>query len=120
MRNSSKQIVKKLRRVSQFLRLNFFQTVGVRHAARSATNWERRGWLIDTMTVDVVPYRWLKYAFLIPAAAVGGRIFSTTGSWLFAAQWDVFAYLVCWALVKPVEWIGELLVRGMLLFLPSE
>jgi hypothetical protein len=77
-----------------------------------------RAWLLDTLTTEKVPYKALVYVFLIPSSLYGGWMFAATGSWLTAIQWDFWVYVVLWALVKPVEWIGECITRLLLWFLP--
>jgi hypothetical protein len=78
-----------------------------------------RDWLIDTLTdEEAIPYDKLKFAFLIPSSILGGFIFAASGSWIQAIKYDFWMYLICWALVKPVVWIGEVVTRVILWLLP--
>lgn len=73
-----------------------------------------RDWLIDTVTVEVAPPRYLKFLLLIPSSLYGGWMFANSGSWLTAVQWDFWAYLALWALSKVAEGVAAALVKTIL------
>jgi hypothetical protein len=77
-------------------------------------------WLIEALTVERLPYRWLMFAFVFPSSIYGGVMYAHSGSWLTAIQWDITIYCALWLIVKPAEWVGEKIARAMLWFIPIE
>lgn len=78
-----------------------------------------KDWLIDTISIEVVPSPVIPYALLLLSSFAGGWIFAHSGNWIYAIVADAFAYGALWFGIRPlVEWIGEGMVKLVLFVLP--
>jgi hypothetical protein len=78
-----------------------------------------KDWLIDTITVDVVPSPVIPYVMLVLSSFAGGWIYAHSGSWTYAIVADAIAYFWLWFGVRPlVERIGKVIVQVVLFVLP--
>jgi len=78
-----------------------------------------KGWLIDTMSVEVVPSPLIPYVMLVLSSLAGGWIFAHSGSWTYAIVADAICYMWLWFGVRHfVEWIGQGIVKLVLFVLP--
>ncbi len=62
--------------------------------------------------------RTVKYALLLPSSVAGGWVFAQSGSWLSAIQWDLWIYLIAWALYFAGLWLVEGFLRAVLWMWP--
>lgn len=77
-----------------------------------------KGWLVDTLNVDVVPPSWLKYIIIVGASIVGGFAYAGSGSWITAIEMDLFSMFGVWVVSKVAEPIGLMIVKTLLFILP--
>jgi hypothetical protein len=78
-----------------------------------------KDWLVDTVTVEVLPSPALPYIFLVLSSFAGGWIYAHSGSWTYAIVADALCYAWLWFGVRHlVEWIGAGVVKAVLFILP--
>lgn len=78
-----------------------------------------KDWLIDTVSIEVVPSPIIPYVLLVLSSVAGGWVFAHSGSWTYAIVGDVLAYAGLWFGIRPlVEWVGQGCVKAILFVLP--
>lgn len=78
-----------------------------------------RSWLIDTLTVEVVPSPIVACVMLVLSSFAGGWVFAYSGRWMYAIAADAVCYLWLWYGVRYlVEWVGMGIVKAILFLLP--